>query len=545
MLWVAVVAWGKENPAAQPESANVQSVALPASASLQQVIDRVIAHQHFFVAAMRGFRPLVETYIQTFRLRRGTMAPAGDRYFLGRLDLNAPTKDRSLLGQASLQKSTLSRLPALYRLQFLPLGFAQMALLDDDLERKYYDFSLVRSEYLGEIRCLVLKVTPKRDTGTGRFQGQIWVEDQGYNIVRFEGTYTPRPRFDYYVHFSSWRMNLQPGLWLPAYIYSEELPLRHALDRKLRFKAQTRLWGYEPDQLKRIQEFTHITVESPEVADEAEGSSENAPVEGQRQWESEAEENAIEQLEKVGLIAPPGPVERSLLTVANRLMVSNVLRIEPPVRIRILLISPLESFTIGHTILLSRGLLDALPDEASLALILAHEIGHISLGHNLDTKFAFNDRMFFPDEDTFERLNFRHNPKDEEAAARKASALIAHSPYDGDLANARLLLRAVRNYAPEMKSLLRPHLGDSLVNEDSTLAASSAEGSPPARSPMETMLPTTGIEVNPWSNRATFKKSSSPQRKLSEPDDPFELQAFPPELTRFASEQHPSSAEAR
>ena len=413
------------------DSAAAPSTQAAAPESLDQVIDRVVDHQHLFIAEMRNFHPLVETYIQNFGRRRkhAGVEPVGDHYFLGRFDLTADSSDRSLLGQPDLSHRVLSELPALYKLRFLPLGFAQMALLDDDFQRKYYSFSFAGWEFLGEIRCLVLHVTPKKNSGTGRFLGRIWVEDQGYNIVRFEGTYTPRPSFAYYVHFDSWRENLQPGIWLPAYIYSEELPLRHALRRKLRLKAQTRLWAYEPDQLKRIQEFTRITVESSQVTDQDDAPRESAPVEGQRQWESEAEENAIEQLEKVGLVAPPGEAEKFLQTILQNLLASNQLKIEPEVRTRVLLITPLESFTVGHTIIVSRGLLDVLPDEASLAVILAHELGHITLGHNLDTKFAFNDRMFFPDEDTFQRLNFLHNPKDEDAADKKAAALLANSPY--------------------------------------------------------------------------------------------------------------------
>ncbi len=76
-------------------------------------------------------------------------------------------------------------------------------------------------------------------------------------------------------------------------------------------------------------------------------------------------------------------------------------------RTRVLLTSPLESFTIGHTIVVSRGLLDVLPDEASLAMVIWRmSLSHIALGHRLDTKLAFNDRMFFPDEQTFERMDF-------------------------------------------------------------------------------------------------------------------------------------------
>jgi hypothetical protein len=45
----------------------------------------------------------------------------------------------------------------------------------------------------------------------------------------------------------------------------------------------------------------------------------------------------------------------------------------------VLLTTPLESFVVGRTIILSRGLLDVLPDEATLAAVLAHELAHIVL----------------------------------------------------------------------------------------------------------------------------------------------------------------------
>jgi hypothetical protein len=105
-------------------------------------------------------------------------------------------------------------------------------------------------------------------------------------------------------------------------------------------------------------------------------------------------------------------------TVVNNLIFTNNLNIQPEVRTRVLLTTPLESFTIGHTIVLSRGLLDVLPDEPTLAMILAHELGHLALGHCLDTKFAVNDRMFFADEDTFSRFDFSRDPAGERAAGR-------------------------------------------------------------------------------------------------------------------------------
>ena len=102
------------------------------------------------------------------------------------------------------------------------MGFAQMVVLDTDFQKKYYNFNFVRREFLGEIRCLVIDVQPKEGQKAARFMGRIWVEDQDYNIVRFNGTYYPQPKINFFFHFDSWRLNMRPGTWLPAYIYSEE-----------------------------------------------------------------------------------------------------------------------------------------------------------------------------------------------------------------------------------------------------------------------------------------------------------------------------------
>ena len=96
-------------------------------------------------------------------------------------------------------------------------------------------------------------------------------------------------------------------------------------------------------------------------------------------------------------MAPEGEVDKVLETVVANLEITNDLDIQPPVRCRVLLTTPLESFTIGHTIVISRGLIDVLPDEAGLAMVLAHELGHILSGHELDTKYAFTDQILVAD----------------------------------------------------------------------------------------------------------------------------------------------------
>lgn len=511
----------------------------PAPASFDQVVDRIVEREHFFVAQMRHAHPLAETYIQNLKTDKelGTV-PTSDHYFLGRLDMSEGTADRTFLAQPGFGKRMLSSLTSIYSMHFLPLGFAQMVMIDDDFQKKYYNFTFVRREFLGEIRCLVIDVQPKPGGGKGRFLGRIWAEDQDFNIVRFNGTYYPHSGTSYYLHFDSWRLNMRPGLWLPAYIYSEESDLKYKMSQNLHFKAQTRLWGYDLKNLGHTSEFTSIQVDSPQaVKDQSEVGQDATPVEAERMWQRQAEDNAVERLQKIGLLAPSGDVDKVLTTVVNNLIVTNNLDIQPEVRARALLTTPLESFTIGHTIVVSKGLLDVLPDEASLAMVLARELSHIALGHQLDTKYAFNDRTFFADEDTFSKFNFKRTPAEEEAADHKALDLLTNSPYKDKLGNAGLFLKALDARAPELKNLIRARLGDGLVS-GKTLRMSALLNSAPQlderKKDQIAALPLGGrIKVDPWSNEASLAKTKPVALLSAREKMPFEVTPVFPYLARI------------
>jgi hypothetical protein len=530
-------------PQLQTRDAAVQQ-ASAAAATFDQVIDRAIEREHLFMAQMKQLHPLVETYLQNLREDKdlGASVPASDVYFLGRLDMSEGTDDRTFTSPttAGLGKRMLSKLSNVYSMKFLPLGFAQMVVLDQDFQRRYYDFTFVRREFLGEVRCVVMDVAPKKDAGKGRFLGRIWIEDQDYNIVRFNGTYYPHPRASYYLHFDSWRQNLRPGVWLPSLIYSEESDLKYRLGQTLHYKAQTRLWGYNLKDLRRNSEFTEITVDAPQsVQDQSQKAQDASPIEAQRQWERQAELNVIDRLQQIGLLAPEGEIDKVLQTVVNNVMVTNNLDIQPDVHCRVLLTTPLESFTIGHTIVMSRGMIDVLPDEAALAMVLTHELAHITLGHHLNTKLAFNDRMFFPDERTFERMDFARDKGEEEAADKKAIDLLNNSPYKDKLGNAGLFLKAVQARAPALKSLIRAHLGDSLLNGDATRMSSLMTSSPqfdPKKTDQVAALPLGGrVKVDPWNNQLELIKTKPVA--ITNPADkmPFEVTPFFPFLTRLGS----------
>jgi hypothetical protein len=533
-------------PAAGTPDASVEPVQSatslpPAAITLNDVLDHVVEREHLFMAQMRHMHPLVETYLQDLKNdHTGNPVPVKDQYFLGRLDMSDGPEDVSFVGQSGFGRRMLNKMTGIYSLHFLPLGFAQMVVLDTDFQKRNYNFNFVRREFLGELRCLVIDVQPKEGQKTARFMGRMWVEDQNYNVVRFNGTYYPQPKINFFFHFDSWRLNVRPGVWLPAYVYTEESNLKTGFSKTLHFKAQTRLWGYDLKGLGKNEEFTQILIDSPQsVKDQSDAAADASPVVAQRMWERQAEENAVERLQKIGLFAPPGEVDKILATVVNNLLVTNNIDLQGDIHCRVLLTAPLESFTIGHTIVISRGLLDVLPDEASLAMVLSHELSHIVLGHSFDTKLAFNDKLFFPDDETFRRLDFKRSSADEEAADVKALELLKNSPYKDKLGNAGLFLKALQEKAPELPNLIRPHLGNSFSGGKS-VRMSSLMASTPAlddkRLDQIAALPLGGrIKVDPWSDRVELSKAKPVALTSSREKMEFEITPVFPYLTRFST----------
>ena len=135
-------------------------------------------------------------------------------------------------------------------------------------------------------------------------------------------------------------------------------------------------------------------------------------------------------------------------------------------RARVLLTSPLESFTVGHTLVLSRGFIDVLPDEASLAMALAHELSHVVLGHRLiDTKFAFADRMMIGDAELLATIAMHREESEEAAADAKVVEMLDRSPYKDKLASAGLFLRIVAERSKLLPELIQPHVGDHVIGQ--------------------------------------------------------------------------------
>jgi len=524
--------------------------ALPAAAAapaepsrMDRVLDAAIAAERDLAGKLESYRPLVETYIQTVKPdpALGTV-PVKDNYFIARLELDAPPAPKQAKKQP---KKALSLLEDFHSAVFKPEDFARMLILDRGaFGRDVYDFDFLRAEFLGDVRTYVFDVTPKTSKPIntyrpGRFTGRIWIEDQGNRIVRYNGIYASELAANF--HFDSWRMNLAEGLWLPAYVYTEEAD-KASKQLNLVHKGQIRVWGYRLPGRETEDEFTKVVVETADTKDRSEASGHVSPVESARAWEAEAEDNVIRRLERSGLLAPDGKLDDVLETVVTNLEITSELDIQPPVKCRVLLTTPLESFTVGHTIVLSRGLIDVLPDEASLAMVLAHELGHVISGHDLDTRFAFTDRVLVGDRDALQQFDFQRDPTEEAQADAKAVELLAKSPYKDKLASAGLFLKALDARSIALRALIRPHFGNQLykmapiVQKAPALDLTSVQ--------QTSALPLGGrVKVDPWTAHVELMPSARVTLLSAREKMPFQVTPLMPYLARFGSQpKEPSKA---
>ena len=531
-------------PAAQPQA----EPAIASGTSVNQIVDRIVGREAMLVVRMKSSHPLVETYLQSLD-KDDTLAfhPVGDKYFLGKLDFGKEEREQTMLKKDGFARGLLGKVSQLYSVKYLPGGFAQMLVVNGHFDRKTYDFEYVRREFLGDVRTLVFDVQPKKGSN-GTFKGRIWAEDQEYNIVRFNGTYGPSTATKMYFHFDSWREYMGKGEWLPAYVYTEESDVSYlAGARHLRFKGQTRLWGYNVGKSSSQSELTQLIVESDQAKDNIDDVEGVSPVRALREWERDAEDNIIQRLEKAALIAPDGEVNKILETVATNIEVTNNLNIEPEVRARVLLTSPLESFTIGHTIVLSRGLIDVLPDEASLAMIIAHELAHIALGHRIDTKYSFNDRMLFEDPEAFQKIHLRRDEKEEVDADKKAAEFLKNSPYKDKLGNAGLFLKAVDERAGQLDHLLLAHIGNAMVKGSQVSRMADLKTGAPklemGKVDQIAALPLGGrVRVDPWSGKVELVKAKPVALLSAREKMPFEVTPVFLYLSRQTASDKPKTA---
>ena len=537
VLPVAVATGQNASPAAPSPSAPQSLADAPPrnSVNANQFVDSAIRQERRLIELMRNFRPVIETYIQKEKSDPDAVtSPDADEYFLGRLDLtgNSPSVNAFSAGQSLKKKATkkVSRKIAKSR-SLEPIDFARGVFPDmGHFDRENYTFEFAHIESLGEVRCAAFDVKPREDGGRG-FIGRIWIEDRDFNIVRFTGTYISRRAF----HFDSWRLNTLGVRWMPAYIYTQESNSSDPSDHRVWFKAQTRIWGYDVRNAGDQREFARRLTDAASGADPKrhEASQDLNPAYSVGDTAYRPEDEVVERLQVTGLMASDGEVDQILQTVVNNLQVTNDLDIAA-VRCRVLLTTPLESFVVGRTIVVSRGLLDILPDEATLAAVLAHELAHIVLKHSQESGGIMTER--FSDLEILSRFRFRFTAEQEAQADQKGLELLAKSPYNGQQGKVELFAKELQARSHQLPSLMHATFGNDFLTSHfiAMQAANAPEPLQANRLDQVAALPLgSRITVDPWSDRIAMLKAKpvrldSPKEKI-----PLEVTPFFPYLKRI------------
>ena len=458
------------------------------TAAQYALIDKAILREKVVVKTVKERAPLVETYIQNMKPDPVlSQVPQSDQHFLARVDFSKVINDDSYKdnkgnfaakkGRLGSFKNSLNALTGIsysLRLTFHESGFVQMILMDsNNFDRQHYTFTFIRNDFLGNVPTAVFDVTPsnpRRDYG--RFFGRIWIETRSGNIVRFNGDFSGSiATMKEFYHFDSWRTNVQPDLWLPTSFYVEESDPKSTTST-LKFKAINSVWGYALKVPPSDAENTSLdVVNAQDVSNDAPDLS---PLGAQREWVQQAEDNVIDRLFQAGLLDAPSDFDKVLEALAGNILVYNNIQLSRPIRVRTLLTEPLESLAVGNTIIISKGLLDTTSivtadgaqQTGNLNAILAFQLAHIILGHRLDTKYAFNDRLLFPSTSVFERIPMHHTEADNAEAAKKAMQLLTVKELADSQKYFGLYLQQLQLRVKSLTALNQPMIGDGLIKSD-------------------------------------------------------------------------------
>jgi hypothetical protein len=421
-----------------------------------ELIRRVFENEQKTIAQFAKREPILETYAQSLDPGTSPEATLDDIYFLGKVSLNPDSFRPGRTQRFAFGASEESRLVRVNTGEHWPLhpdAEVTMLFVDvTDFNSDRYELKIGPLETLGSTPCLRIAVSPRDLKTPGRFVGDIWVETSGFHIVRIRGTSTPRKLnglehyFNIYgispmpifFHFDSYRQEVMPGVWLPSYTYFDEERLWNAervkFSTSFRFRGIASVWGYQSDP--------------------------------QATAERRDETDALEQLKASGLVGSPGQVEQWLTGLIREIQSTPL---APAIGCRVLLTMPVELFSVGNTVVVSRGLLNLVPDKAILVVLLAREIAHISLQQSrprAKLKYQIFDARRAAD---FPGLGIFYTPAEQAAAQARAAQLLHETEYASALPLADQFLSLLSMYSAHIPHLLRPSFGGALFDKNQVM----------------------------------------------------------------------------
>jgi hypothetical protein len=286
-------------------------------------------------------------------------------------------------------------------------------------------------------------------------------------------------RLGLYFHFESWRQEVSPGVWLPSYTYFDEQRTWNVgrLTTSFQLRGHIWVWSYQA---------------------------------AQSQAPANTSSDPLGRLEASGVLAVPGKVERYLDSIVEEIQSANDIAGQA-IRCRILLTTPVEMFSIDNTVLISRGLLNLVPDKSSLAVLMAGQIANITLEHS--GRPAATESAVF---DGHHRSNLtdqgiRSTPSQQTEANARMRLLLKNTRYADSVSLVEAFFARLALHSSQIPHLMAPALGDDQLGTAGALPRS-LQSSPIGGSTSE--VPALELRgaygINSWENQIVVLSGQSP-----------------------------------
>lgn len=449
----------------------------------KQMTRRIFDNEQQIISLLSHSHLITESYVQSLGRKQHMgmdrdLSSEGDfviddKYFLAAVNLRnsyggrpieAPLFAKS--GMSKYIRTNIAVKDNLYPVSQLSMFFVDLTRFDADT----YHLTYEKEERVGDIDCLLWSVMPVSSGESGGFLGEIWIESSSARIVRIRGAFRSifredfGNRFEYalrglylsqrYFHFDSRREQIANGLWLPTETYFEEQHIV-STDNNLEFhyRGYALLWQH-------TQQSKVSTDLSEHLSDIENGGR-----------------GVLMRLEKDGLLGSPGAVDESLNAMIQHITSAKL----PPngIKCRILLTTPAEIFSVGNVIVVSRGLLNIVPNDSVLAMLLAREIAYISLGYSDQPSRIFRQTIFEQhDKKDFPGFGIQRPAKQGDTAYREAVALLTGTLYQNGIVDADLFLSRLKKEGRRFPELLRARFGPTtcLFGMSAPVARTGADG---------------------------------------------------------------------
>lgn len=106
------------------------------------------------------------------------------------------------------------------------LGGVRLFALETS-QANLYNFKYVGKERIDDFDLHIFDVSPKavpdpKKVTDRLFQGRIWVDTEGNQIVKTRGKGVPEPKNSAFPNIEIFREEIEHGLWFPTYAYADE-----------------------------------------------------------------------------------------------------------------------------------------------------------------------------------------------------------------------------------------------------------------------------------------------------------------------------------